>query len=103
MTRLFITGFPSSEIATQPARRKSPTFASPAARARSSMNSVIAWLSLTGTVLGIQQTDVKPPATAAAAPLWIDSLYSKPGSRKWTWTVSYTHLRAHETRHDLVC
>src|SRR5450759_341141 len=20
-----------------------------------------------------------------------------------TWTVSYTHLRAHETRHDLVC
>src|SRR5450759_731717 len=24
--------------------------------------------------------------------------------RTWTtWTVSYTHLRAHETRHDLVC
>src|SRR5450756_2948840 len=22
---------------------------------------------------------------------------------KWSTTVSYTHLRAHETRHDLVC
>ena len=21
----------------------------------------------------------------------------------WHWAVSYTHLRAHETRHDLVC
>src|SRR5665648_1245933 len=21
----------------------------------------------------------------------------------WDWSVSYTHLRAHETRHDLVC
>src|SRR5450756_1767021 len=23
--------------------------------------------------------------------------------RRQLWTVSYTHLRAHETRHDLVC
>ena len=37
---------------------------------------------ITEFILGIQQTDVNPPATAAAAPLWIDSLYSKPGSRK---------------------
>src|SRR5450759_1502173 len=22
---------------------------------------------------------------------------------KWMWGISYTHLRAHETRHDLVC
>src|SRR5450756_2679557 len=24
-------------------------------------------------------------------------------SRNESWTVSYTHLRAHETRHDIVC
>src|SRR5450756_2774051 len=27
----------------------------------------------------------------------------RPGDRHWTIAVSYTHLRAHETRHDLVC
>src|SRR5450759_4832923 len=29
----------------------------------------------------------------------------RPRSRGWRWLnpVSYTHLRAHETRHDLVC
>src|SRR5665648_1204794 len=33
--------------------------------------------------------------------------YGRPFARAWTVstpeTVSYTHLRAHETRHDLVC
>src|SRR5450756_738055 len=33
---------------------------------------------------------------------WYDDGWNGPG---WYWcdTVSYTHLRAHETRHDLVC
>src|SRR5450756_2683861 len=26
-----------------------------------------------------------------------------PNQVNWSMTVSYTHLRAHETRHDLVC
>src|SRR5450759_5771132 len=34
--------------------------------------------------------------------VWIEE--SKPISKLKRWTaVSYTHLRAHETRHDLVC
>src|SRR5450756_2676695 len=28
---------------------------------------------------------------------------SLSGVQAWSSTVSYTHLRAHETRHDLVC
>src|SRR5512136_101115 len=49
------------------------------------MNSVTAALSLGGWVLGMQQTAVKPPATAAAVPLAMVSLYSNPGSRRCTW------------------
>ena len=41
-------------------------------------------LSLIGFVLGMQQIDVNPPAAADSVPLRIVSLYSKPGSRKWT-------------------
>ena len=40
------------------------------------MKLVTAGLSLTGSVLGIAQTEVKPPATAAAAPVAMVSLYS---------------------------
>src|SRR5687767_11571829 len=41
-------------------------------------------LSLTGLVFGMQATPVKPPATAAAAPVATVSLCSWPGSRRWT-------------------
>ena len=43
----------------------------------------LAW-SLTGSVLGMQATAVKPPATADAAPVAIVSLCSCPGSRRCT-------------------
>ena len=42
-------------------------------------------LSLTGTVLAMQATAVKPPAAAAIVPVRTVSLYSWPGSRRWTW------------------
>ena len=48
------------------------------------MNSVTERLSFTGFVFGMQQTEVKPPAFAAAVPVAIVSLYSKPGSRRCT-------------------
>ena len=41
--------------------------------------------STTGSVLGIAQIAVKPPAAAARAPVAIVSLCSPPGSRRWTW------------------
>src|SRR5215213_3177133 len=49
------------------------------------MCSVIDRLSLTGTVLAMQATAVKPPAEAAMVPERTVSLYSCPGSRRWTW------------------
>src|SRR6185436_20179504 len=49
------------------------------------MCSVIDRLSLTGTVLAMQATAVKPPAAAAWVPVRTVSLYSCPGSRRWTW------------------
>ena len=45
---------------------------------------VTAGLSFIGSVFGIAQTLVQPPATAAAAPVAIVSLYSWPGSRRCT-------------------
>ena len=39
----------------------------------------------TGLVLGIRFTKVYPPAAAAAEPVEISSLYSKPGVRQWQW------------------
>ena len=38
--------------------------------------------SMTGLVLGMQQMVVKPPRTAARAPVVIVSLVSNPGSRR---------------------
>ena len=96
------TGRPSSETATIPASFISPisassvpseflvtapigsTLARPARSACSITNRVTAALSFTGVVFGIAHTVVNPPATAAAAPLAIVSLYSCPGSRKCT-------------------
>ena len=40
---------------------------------------------MTGLVLGMVETAVKPPATAAARPVWSVSDASPPGSRKCTW------------------
>src|SRR4051812_46048630 len=50
------------------------------------MNPTAAWLSVTGSVFGIAHTAVKPPATAARAPLAIVSTSSRPGSRRWQCT-----------------
>src|ERR1035438_1237063 len=41
-------------------------------------------LSFTGLVLGMQQTDVKPPPAAAREPLSMVSACSNPGSRRCT-------------------
>ncbi len=38
-----------------------------------------------GIVLGMSSTVVTPPITAAREPVIQSSLYSIPGSRKWTW------------------
>ena len=42
-------------------------------------------LSTTGLVLAIHTTMVKPPLAAAAAPVYMSSLYVNPGSLKCTW------------------
>ena len=34
---------------------------------------------------------------------WLSETPEVAGSKGWDGAVSYTHLRAHETRHDLVC
>ncbi len=39
-------------------------------------------LSITGSVCGINNTDVNPPFIADCIPVFRSSLYSKPGSRK---------------------
>ncbi len=57
---------------------------SPTSLARCRTNSIAATLSSGGLVLGMQQTVVNPPVTAAALPVAIVSLCSSPGSRKWT-------------------
>src|ERR1051325_3709908 len=49
------------------------------------MNCVTLAGSLTGSVLGMHATAVKPPATADAVPVAMVSLCSCPGSRRWTW------------------
>jgi len=41
-------------------------------------------LSIVGFVFGMQQTVVKPPASADAVPVLIVSFDSPPGSRRWT-------------------
>ena len=100
MIAAFMTGLPSSEMATQPVVTSSPisascspcsplemapmgyTFTTPSRRARSWMNSVTDWLSLTGLVLAMQQMLVKPPRAAARVPVAMVSMSSRPGSRR---------------------
>ncbi len=50
--------------------------------ARSRMKRVTLALSLTGLVLGMQQTAVKPPRAAARVPVSMVSEDSWPGSRR---------------------
>ena len=61
-----------------------------------------ALLSFTGRVLGMAATAVKPPAAAAWVPVRMVSLYSSPGSRRWTCMSMSpgvtTRLRASITR-----
>src|SRR5690349_14870395 len=93
-------GLPSSETATMPASfmaaisaRASPSLATLAAPmghtwtlaatfARSRMKRVTLALSLTGLVLGMQQTAVNPPRAAASVPVAMVSEDSWPGSRR---------------------
>src|SRR5581483_4381270 len=102
ITREFITGWPSSEMAIAPASFIAPisascspalsfvmapigkTFTRALRRARSTMKLVTVALSFTGIVFGMQHTEVKPPAAAAREPVSIVSACSMPGSRRWT-------------------
>ena len=54
-------------------------------RVRRRIKSPTAALSMGGSVLGMQQSEVKPPRAPALVPVAIVSLYSKPGSRRWQW------------------
>ena len=95
-------GLPSSVTATAPAALSEPYSVSfspmlprvaaaigktriAAPRSGLSIQRVVSGESLTGTVLGIAQTLVNPPAAAAAVPVAMVSLYPWPGSRRWTW------------------
>ena len=55
--------------------------------ARASLSSSAASLSVLGLVLGISNTAVTPPSTAARVPVERSSLCSRPGSRKWHLAV----------------
>ena len=57
----------------------------PMRAASASTARAISALEQTGLVLGIRFTKVYPPAAAAAEPVAISSLYSKPGVRQWQW------------------
>ena len=97
------TATPSSEKATQPASLSSaisvsilplsPALTAPTGRmfipvssACLIMKRVTEPLSLTGFVLAMHRMVVKPPAFAASAPVFIVSLYSKPGSLRCVCT-----------------
>ncbi len=114
------TGEPSSLNAMQPAVASSPssarslpcrplvtqpmgsTRASALSAARSSTYSTVPRLSIAGSVLGMAQTVVKPPRTAALVPVSMVSLYSNPGSRRCVWRSmkpgATTRPRASNTR-----
>ena len=97
------TGAPSSETPTTPASANSPrsaksfprrprvtapitsTRTAPSAAAFRWMKPTTLAESMAGSVLGMQQTVVKPPFAAANVPVATVSLCSKPGSRRWQW------------------
>src|SRR5450756_2931671 len=97
---------------------KPPSAQCSATRAYPATTSAISWSSIS---LGTSRNSGSPTGDAAqigsreymldaSPPLWL--ICAKIGTPCW-WTasvirrypypVSYTHLRAHETRHDLVC
>ena len=102
MSSLFCTQWPSSVMATTPARLSEPmgassspamflvmapvtkTLTTPCCAARSWMSATVPALSIAGDVLGMQTTEVNPPRAAAAVPVAMVSLAVWPGSRKWT-------------------
>ena len=59
------------------------TSTSPAARPRSRIRSAASAVSVTGVVLAMASTAVKPPTAAAREPDAIVSASSRPGSRRW--------------------
>ena len=67
------SGLPSRPCVIAPIGR---TRTAPTSRARRTISSVTARLSLTGFVFGMQQIVVKPPAAAARVPVSMSSLYS---------------------------
>src|SRR5450756_2797264 len=44
-----------------------------------------------------------PSPASTTRPQLQNARLNLPGITDPVWAVSYTHLRAHETRHDLVC
>ena len=52
---------------------------------RFTLSASVSALVVSGLVLGISNTAVTPPSTAAREPLSRSSLCSSPGSRKCTW------------------
>ena len=102
ITSLLATGRPSSLNATAPACVISPISTHflpsillviapigsrsmrPRAFALATISRVTTALSFTGFVFAIGQQVVTPPATAVSEPVFISSLYSRPGSRKCT-------------------
>ena len=85
---------PAAAIAFMGARRspRRPSVAAPTGKTRqrpvSLPRSLTKWTSagesIAGSVLGMQQTAVKPPATALAVPVAMVSARSPPGSRRCT-------------------
>ena len=74
------SSFPLLPLVTQP---MGSTLTVPSWRAFSRTKSTVARVSIVGSVLGMAQTVVNPPRAAAAVPVAMVSLYSKPGSRRW--------------------
>jgi hypothetical protein len=56
-----------------------------ALRSGACSHSIHSGVSVTGTVFGMEQTVVKPPAAAARVPLAMVSFQVWPGSRRCTW------------------
>src|SRR5450756_319082 len=53
------------------------------------------------TLVSLTQTSAR--CVAASKRSTVRRPGAAAGATTWVWSVSYTHLRAHETRHDLVC
>ncbi len=80
MSDISASSLPSRFFETVPMGCTSTT----APSARFVTNSTTSRVAIGGSVLGMQATAVNPPHAAARMPVWIVSLCSWPGSRKWT-------------------